>query len=197
MKKSFKIGLLCLILLIVTGGIFLYFSKNKKENDNIKFSKEYTLVGEDNLFVYRSGEEIINILEKGTGIVFLGFPECPWCQAYAPILNKVATEEEIDKIYYFNIMNDRKNNTEVYQKIVKLLTGKLDFDEEGNERIFVPNVSFILNGDIIGNDNETSLISGEITPEDYWTDNKKIELKEKLRSYIIKVSDGMCTSCNE
>ena len=45
---------------------------------------------------------IVKILEHGTGVVYLGFPECPWCQAYVPMLNEVADIEGLEKIYYFN-----------------------------------------------------------------------------------------------
>ena len=83
-----------------------------------KFSAEYHEVAKNNVFVYRNIDEIINILEKGTGIVYLGFPECKWCQRYTKYLNEVAMDMGISKIYYYNIREDRKLNTENYQKIV-------------------------------------------------------------------------------
>lgn len=57
--------------------------------DAQRFKKEYANVRDDNVFIYKSTEEIINILEHGTGIVYLGFPECPWCQAYVKFLDEV------------------------------------------------------------------------------------------------------------
>lgn len=187
------------IIILVCIGMFLgiYLLNGKKESDAKRFTKEYNQVTENNVFVYRNAKEIIKILEKGTGIVYLGFPECPWCQAYVKILNEVAKEEEVKKIYYFNILEDRKNNTEDYQKIVALLKDKLDVDEEGNERIFVPDVSFVIDGKIIGHDNETSMISGETTPTEYWTNAKITELKEKLRPLIVEVASGICSSCDK
>ena len=66
-------------------------------------------------------EEIINILEHGTGVVYLGFPECPWCTAYVPYLNEVAKANDVDKVYYYNILNDRKDNTDNYKKMIDIL----------------------------------------------------------------------------
>ena len=141
-------------------------------------------------------EEIINILEHGTGIVYLGYTECPWCMAYVPLLNEIAKNEGIEKIYYYNIREDRKNNTEFYQKVVSILNDYLNYDEEGKKRIFVPNVTFVKEGKIIFNDNETSLIS-EGTPSEYWTEEKKTLFNEKFRKNINELLDDVCTSCNE
>lgn len=197
MNKKVKYIILGVLLLLIAS-LVVYFVFIKKDNntDNIKFSKEYTSVSKDNIFVYRSKEEIINILEHGTGIVYLGFPECPWCEAYVVLLNEIAKNEGIEKIYYYNIREDRKNNTEFYQKVVSILNDYLNYDEEGKKRIFVPNVTFVKEGKIIFNDNETSLIS-EGTPSEYWTEEKKTLFNEKFRKNINELLDDVCTSCNE
>ena len=147
MNKKVKYIILGVLLLLIAS-LVVYFVFIKKDNntDNIKFSKEYTSVSKDNVFVYRSKDEIINILEHGTGIVYLGYPECPWCMAYVPLLNEIAKNEGIEKIYYYNIREDRKNNTEFYQKVVSILNDYLNYDEEGKKRIFVPNVTFVKEG---------------------------------------------------
>ena len=197
MNKKVKYIILGVLLLLIAS-LVVYFVFIKKDNntDNIKFSKEYTSVSKDNVFVYRSKDEIINILEHGTGIVYLGYPECPWCMAYVPLLNEIAKNEGIEKIYYYNIKEDRDDNTEFYQKVVSILSDYLDYDEEGRKRIFVPNVTFVKKGKIIFNDNETSLIS-EGTPSEYWTEEKKTLFNEKFRKNINELLDDVCTSCNE
>ncbi|MDY4236478.1 MAG: hypothetical protein SOX86_00490 [Bacilli bacterium] len=197
MDKKIKYIILGVLLLLIAS-LVVYFVFIKKDNntDNIKFSKEYTSVSKDNVFVYRSKDEIINILEHGIGIVYLGYPECPWCMAYVPLLNEIAKNEGIEKIYYYNIREDRKNNTEFYQKVVSILNDYLNYDEEGKKRIFVPNVTFVKEGKIIFNDNETSLIS-EGTPSEYWTEEKKTLFNEKFRKNINELLDDVCTSCNE
>ena len=90
-------------------------------------------------------------------------------------------------IYYFNILEDRKNNTEKYQEIVSILGDNLQRDDEGNLKVFVPNVSFVVNGKIIGNDYETSLdTKGFEKPSDYWTEE---EVNEKLREKLVSAFD--------
>ena len=61
--------------------IYTIVNKNFVKTDNEKFSDEYGITT-DNVFVYRTQDEILKILQHGTGIVYLGFPECPWCKAY-------------------------------------------------------------------------------------------------------------------
>ena len=171
-----------------------------KENisDSQKFAEEYTEVPEYNVFVYKDAEEIIKILEHGTGIVYLGFPECPWCQAYVPILSEVADIEGIDKIYYFNILNERKENTQNYQKMVSILSDYLQYDDEGNKRIYVPAIIAIIDGQIIGFDDESSYDTlGYDDPKDYWTEDRKENLKKRLTEMISEVADNKCSDCNK
>ena len=78
---------------------------------------------EEGLFVFAgcSHRGIINILKHGKGLVYLGFKECPCCMAYVPMLNDIAKENNIEKIYYLNILNERKENTKEYLEIVDIL----------------------------------------------------------------------------
>ena len=192
------IGIIALLLIAVLITIFLL--KDKKESDAIKFSKEYSSISKENVFVYKTADEIIQIMEHGTGIVYLGFPECPWCNAYVKYLNEVALDVGIDEIYYYNILEDRKDNTKEYQKIVSLLGDNLQYDEEGKLRIYVPNVSFHIKGEVIANDYETSYDThGYKSPEEYWTPEEIKDLKERLTEYSEKVFLALnsCTDCNK
>lgn len=178
--------------------VFLLVGCKKEETDAQKFAKEYTTVTEDNYFVYRDIEEIIKILEHGTGVVYLGFPECPWCQAYVKTLNEVADIEGLEKIYYFNILEDRKNNTEKYQEIVNILNDYLQYDNEGNKRVYVPAIISVVEGKIVGFDDETAYdTKGFEKPEEYWTEEEISDLKIKLTDMMDKVLDNKCTDCNE
>ena len=173
---------------------------NKKEdtNDAKKFAQEYSSLTEYNYFVYRNSEEIIKILENGTGVIYLGFPECPWCQAYVPILNEIADIEGLEKIYYYNILEARKNNTEDYRKMVTILKDYLQYDEEGNKRIYVPSVIAVNKGEIVGFDDETAWdTKGFETPEEYWNEDAVTSLKDKLNTMLLKAHPNMCNSCNE
>jgi len=192
MKK--KLSILLILVLLIT----LSACTKKEEKDSERFLKEYPQVSEYNVYVYRNIQEIIKILEHGTGIVYLGFPECPWCQAYVPILNEVADIEGLEKIYYYNIYNDRKENTDEYQKIVSILFDYLQYDDEGNKRIYVPAIIAVSEGEVVGFDDETSYDTlGFDSPEDYWTAERTKNLKKKLTDIINEIIDNKCTDCNK
>lgn len=204
MKETKKKNLLIIGLIIIIIGLvallIIVLNKDTKTQitDALKFSEEYTEVPKDNVYTYKTSEEIIKILENGTGTVLLGFPECPWCQRYAVCLNEVAKDLDIEKIYYYNILEDRKNNTETYQKIVSLIQDYLQYDDEGNKKIYVPAVISLNKGEIVGFDDETSWdTKGFKTPEEYWTNEEVTELKDKLTIMLSKSNENMCTSCNK
>lgn len=183
---------------VTIGGYSLKYSCKTEESDALKFSSEYPSVDESNIFVYRTSSEIINILKNGTGIVYLGFPECPWCKAYVPYLNEVAKSNGLNKIYYFNILEDRKNNTDAYKEMVSLLKDYLPNDDEGNKRIYVPAVIAVKAGEIVGFDCETAYdTKGYDDPSDYWTDSRVTNLKEKLNKMAKEVASNTCSDCNK
>ena len=197
------VSLVCLIAVITCVSVTVLLLSDGKEpekenkiTDAIKFSQEYKKVPEKNVFVYRSAAEIVKILENGTGVVFMGFAECPWCQAYAPILNEVAMDIGVEKIFYCDIRKDRADNTAAYKKIVSLLEEHLDYDDEGKPRVFVPEVAVVVDGEIVGHDNETSLISDpSLTPDMYWTEEQKSRLVTKLEEMIIPLASTICSQC--
>ena len=75
MKKKLVIIVVSIVIILLGVFALWYFCFNK-ESDNEKFAKEYDTVTSDNVFVYKDIDEIIKILEHGTGVVYLGFPEC-------------------------------------------------------------------------------------------------------------------------
>ena len=196
-KKNVYIifGIIAVLILIIS---LSFLFKKDKMSDAERFAKEYDFTV-NNVFVYRSLDEINKILENGTGVVYLGFPECPWCRGYIPYLNEVAINEHLDKIYYFNILNDRKNNTSGYKKTVQLLNDYLKYDNEGNKRIYVPAVIAVNNGKIVGFDDESSLdTKGYETPEEYWKNEDLDGLKKRLSDMIKASFPSYCTSgCNK
>jgi len=196
-KKNVYIifGIIAVLILIIS---LSFLFKKDKMSDAERFAKEYDFTV-NNVFVYRNLDEINKILENGTGVVYLGFPECPWCKGYIPYLNEVAINEHLDKIYYFNILNDRKNNTSGYKKTVELLNDYLKYDNEGNKRIYVPAVIAVNNGKIVGFDDESSLdTKGYETPEEYWKNEDLDGLKKRLSDMIKASFPSYCTSgCNK
>lgn len=200
MKNKGIIITMGIIIVILIAIIIFLLVGNKNEEQTVKsdaekFSEEYTLVDKDNKFRYANIDEVIDTLEDGTGVVYLGFPECKWCQQYTVYLNELAKDRNIPEIMYYNIREDRQGNTKNYQTIVNLLKDYLPEDEEGNPRVYVPAVIFMSNGKILGFDDETAYdTKGYDEPSKYWTKERVDNLKDKLNSYLDK--SGICYECN-
>lgn len=198
MKKKLVIIVVSIVIILL--GVFaLWYFCFSKESDNEKFAKEYDTVTSDNVFVYKDIDEIIKILEHGTGVVYLGFPECPWCRAYVVYLNEVAKENDVEQIYYYNILEARKNNTDEYEKIVNILSDYLQYDDEGNKRVYVPAVIGVNDGEIVSFDDETAWdTKGYETPKEYWDNEDLSGLKDRLDNMFELTNDNICTSgCNK
>lgn len=172
--------------------------KNNEVNDNKVVASEYGIT-EDKVYVYRTLEEINKIHKNGTGLVYLGFPKCPWCRGYVPIINEVAKEQGLDKIYYFNIMKDREDNSKLYQKTVELLGDNLRYNNEGNRRIYAPLLIAVKNGKVVMFDDTRYWNNKEYdSAEEFWNNEDLTSMKEKLVKMINEVKEkGYCeVDCN-
>jgi len=128
MKKDniVLISLLGIITIIaVVCGYFTFKNQEKEiKKDAIKIKEEYAslndvtneknkkkypevILEDSNPFVYKTEEEIVEILKNGTGIIYFGFKSCPWCRSMIKELETVAKKENIGEIYYLDIENIR------------------------------------------------------------------------------------------
>lgn len=197
-------GVILIVVCTIMAAVLLPFAVKmlikSVKSDAMRFSSEYSSVEIDNVFQYKTATEIENVLEHGTGAVFLGFPSCPWCQSYAKMLNQLAKEKGLKEIYYYNIHDDRENNTAAYQKLVQLLGDHLQYSNTGEKRIYVPNLTFVVDGKIIGNDYETSKDTlGLQDPSVYWTTERAAAWKERVGALMDELvkQTGCATTCNE
>ena len=181
-----KLNLILITIFSVVGALLIYnyFEKHKPDaNSGKKVTEEYNLVS-DSILVYKNIDEINQIISNDSGIVFFCIKENTWCNYYASYLNDVATANGIKEIYYLDIKQDRQYNTSGYRKLVNSLENYLLKDDENNLKIFVPTVIFVKNGNILEYDNETSILTENITPNEYWTDEKISEFKMKITSFM-------------
>ena len=182
-----KFEILIVIVIAVVGALLIYRHFNvvpTEEHLTNKFSSEYTLVEEDNVFKYKSIDEVLNVFDGGTGIIFLCTPTSSWCQSYAYYLNQAAKENGITEIYYSNIKDDRDLNTIKYQRLLENLNDYLIKDDQNNGKIYMPDLTFVKNGFIIAHDNETSLVHSDATSENYWTNDVVQEFKNKINNFV-------------
>ena len=183
----YKLKLLAIAAIAIIGALLIYnhFDHKRQEEPIVdKFISEYNLVSEGHIFVYSSIDEIINTLESGTGYIFLCTPESSWCNYYARNLNDVLKSLDVKEIKYYNIKTDRELNTLKYQRILNILSPYIFKDDLNNSKLYMPNFTIVKDGEILANDNETSLIESDQTEESYWTHERINEFNNKITNYV-------------
>ena len=235
MERNNKLILIILVILTLSVvGVCVYSvlqNCDKKISDAIKFREEYTelnnkinesngkeyvnvTISDKNTFKYVSEEEAVKLLEDGTGVIYFGFPECPWCRSLVSSLAKVA-EEKNETIYYLNILDIRssfeidggklkkiKEGSKNYYKILDLLDEELEEfymeDASGNKfdtsekRLYAPTLVAINEGKI------TSLHVGTVESQesgyDELTEDQVTELENVIEKLInSKTETEVCT----
>lgn len=115
-----------------------------------------------------------------TGILYLGYESCQYCQRAMPILNEVALEYD-EPIWYLDAANEY--TSEDYELLNAFMYDDLEEDEDGNRTIYTPYVLAIKDGEIV--DSHTSLVdSWEPEDED---DVMSDEQNEKLKVIYEKI----------
>lgn len=215
-KKLIIFGSIVILILI---GVYFVIQNNK---DAIKFKKEYEKLNDEktgygkrhmavsinsnNPVKYVTFNELMEILDNGTGIIYFGFPECPWCRTAVPVLLEAAAEMEIDNVYYFNakemrdekkikdgkIVTNKKGTKEYYKLIEKLddiLPPYSGLEDENIKRLYFPTVVFIRGGTIV--DSHMDTVSSQKDP---YKKLSKEQRKELLKTYEEKIEKiyGIC-----
>jgi len=162
---------------------------DSSESDSDRFSREYPRVRGNNRFVYATNDEVISIFGGGTGVVFLGFPECPWCQAIVEYIDQAAADEGIERVYYLNIRQERQDNTPVYRQLLSYLEPYLEPDDSGELKLLVPDITAIKDGRIVGRfEMEAATYAEPInSPADYWSGQRAQRGLESLRQLMRKL----------
>lgn len=105
-----------------------------------------------NIFIKSDMAKAITMFEeKASGILYFGYPECPWCIEALPIMNNVAKENK-KNIYYIETRDKEKKLTytdEQKEIMINNMKKYLQKDDEGNYNIFVPFVVVLKDGNIV------------------------------------------------
>lgn len=233
-KKMFLGILLLLFMFMIFVGIIAFRDKKEEismNTDAINFKNEYESL--NNVVNDKSGktikeisidssnpvdilteEETVSLLENGTGILYFGFPDCPWCRSMLPVLLKTLNNMSIDKFYYLNVKNIRdtlalgeKNKVEVkeegtkgYYKILELLDDVLEpyylTSEDGKKidtkekRLYAPTVVAVKEGKIV--DIHVGTVDSQASGYDDLSIEQQEELSNRFMELVRKVYDVDC-----
>lgn len=196
MKKTIVTGILTAGLLLsgCASNAAATASASASSETSKNLNSEYAQLPEENHFYYMEKDGVETLLLHGTGILFFGFPDCPWCQAYLPQLNEVLLANDA-KAAYYNIYTDKTADRTFYDTIAKDIesindtgTPIVQYNNDGKQIIYMPLTLFIKNGRIVSDNNETCTEDAKvIQPADYWTEEKKTALKTVLSPAVAEI----------
>lgn len=185
MKKLKMIGIL---LIAIGGALLIYDHFEKKRTEEVivnKFNSEYNIGYENNVFAYKNIDEVLDMFDGNTGIIFLCTPTSRWCQKYAYYLNEVLVENDYtNEVYYLDISKERSLNSIKYQRLLEMLDSYLYKNDQDQSKINMPDLTFVKDGIIVAHDNETSLIPSDVKENEYWNMEQVINFKNKIKNYI-------------
>lgn len=178
-----------IILFVIFIALFIYFGtlENTTKKTSDKFKNEYKEVNEDNVFVYLNAAETLDYIKKDNILILFGMKNNSFVGNYANILNEVAKNVGIEKIYYYDLTEDRKIKNGTYQSIVNYLKDYAVSLDDGSKNIYAPSLLVKNDGIITYFDDEDAIVHGETNANDYFdnyrTNLKKITLKNVLEDY--------------
>lgn len=192
-KKKLMVVIDILLGAILVGvmafGIYQYL-----KSDGEKFKAEYEALNNENVNInisknnpikYVTLDEVFDIIQNKTGVIYFGFPGCPWCRNMIPVLFEVAKNNNIDTIYYFNPRNVKKSDNDEYNKLKEILNEYLSEDENGQKVLYVPDVYFIKDGKIVGH--HLGTVDSQEEPTISLTEEEKNELLDIFNELFEKI----------
>lgn len=149
-----------------------------------------------------------SLLTSGNGVLYLGFPTCPWCRVLLPELFTAMKQSGINQLYYFNPKELRdqkelidgkvvvkKETSPEYQwildKLDKILPAYEGLNNPTIKRLYVPAVLVIKEGKILNHHFDT--LPEQKDPQIPLTTEQKIKLQTILQEAISPLSNTTCS----
>ena len=180
-----KLAVLVLIgLFIVTG---CTVKKVKELTPAEKFSSEFG-VSSKNPFLYAKYDDIVNIMDTD-GIFLLANPDDEGSVKAVKIITKVAKDNNIEKIYYYNPKKIKKNKKK-YNKLIDYLKEYL-IEKNKKYDLDMPILVSVKDSNIVGYSNYFSK-SNQLSEEEL---TKKVK-KKIVDEYSKILNYQKCSNCN-
>ena len=222
MKKNVIILSIIVVIALVIAILF-FLLNNKGMSDGERFKQEYEELNDshlevnidsDNMIKYIGLEEAIDIIKNDTGVIYFGYPSCPWCRNAVPVLLDAASSTSLDTIYYVNAYNIRdvkeidddgnivttNEGDRLYDDLLGVLDDILDpytiTDDNGEvidlgeKRLYVPMVLFVKDGEVVSY--HLSTVDSQEDPSISLNDSQRDELYNIYLDGINNVVGGVC-----
>ena len=122
--------------------------------------------------------------EDGSGVVYYGYRDCPFCQQAAPVINNAARDMGVD-VYYVDVTSPEGNTEENYNTLINHIKDFLKV-EDGEPVFYVPQVFVVKDGVIVG-DHLSLIDSFDLSKGEDMNEDQQKELKNIYIDMIKKL----------
>lgn len=188
MKRNLLRKAIYLVLFVALTGCFIYISEKYKDNSKeVKITiTDYHETFDEDVYEVIGGKKFISLIQNGTSIVLVGSKTSDWSEHYAQYINEVITELEIEKVYYYDINNDKAQKNSNYYEIKNLLKGSLITTDGSKSNLLAPSFYIIKDGEVAYYNIDTVAMKNTEKPSNYWTAEKEIEFNNEIKYAINK-----------
>jgi hypothetical protein len=188
-KKKWIKKVVYAVLFIAMIGAFIYLSEKYKSNadDPVRVITDYyDLKLDKDKYTVITGGGFINLIQHGRNIIIVGSKTSSWSKEFVKQLDIAFSELEIDKVYYYDINNDKSQKNSNYYKIKELLNGSLTTTDGSKSNLLAPSLYIIIDGEVKYYNVDTVAMKNTIQVEDYWKEEKKLEFRKEVKEAITK-----------
>lgn len=177
-----------IIIFIAMITCFIYLG-NKYANDDkqkvITINDYYKNVKKDRYEIVR-GAKLISLLKEGNNLIMIGNKDSEYSKKYIEELDMILDELEIDKVYYYDLINDKAQENSNYYEIVELLKGYLTTTDTSENNLLSPSFYIVTDGKVNYYNVETSAMKNTDTIESYWNVQSEFNFRQEISSAINK-----------
>lgn len=181
-----KIIYAILFALLVCCFIFLGEKYTNNEKDVVITINDYYSNIDSEKYEIVRGKKLISLLQEGKNLIVIGNKESEYSQKYLEELNSIVEELKIDKIYYYDLINDKAQANSNYYKIIDLLEGYLTTTDSSEKNLLAPSFYILDNGKVKYYNTETVAMKNTDTIDSYWNVQTEFNFKQEISNAINK-----------
>lgn len=165
---------------------FIVLSEKYADNSEQRISviSDYYENTKANCYEVISGNKMISLLKSGKNIIFIGSSVSDYSIKYMEELDAIFKNLKIDKVYYYDINNDKSQENSNYYDIKELLNGYLVETDTVSNNLLSPSLYILNDGKVMYYNVETSAMKNTDTVKSYWTPEKEITFSNEITAAI-------------
>lgn len=130
-------------------------------------------------------QEAINLFKNGgNGLLYFGFPDCPWCKEVVPLLQAEAKKQGVP-VHYIRTRDDDRQllyTEKQREEIAPYLKEFVTRGDDGKLKLYVPLVVTVRNGEMV--DGHQSTVDGHNAKERPMTTQEKEQVEEIMAKLV-------------